>query len=693
MSNLTSPSDVVYDPESNFNILGIPVLAKFFKDEHHEECGGTTVHSGAHKSILKWDHGKHERHFTHGSSTLPELWLYQNNNYFTAFCARMKTYLNDKVSYAFSSAFSISPNPDDAFDPSHFFAAGDTYEDTNPWYNPTTPTETPTNTNDPSDTNESLPRKRVRFNQTTTAPTFSEPPSSDKVFELGMNLVYRDGTGHAEAVVYEGVSTDGLTHSIRHKDRTVSLVHDSNLSFLQQMSMSNIPSTPLDYCKEVGTGISQDEAQRLARPRTLTPLQQELMSWHHRLYHLPFRRIFMLAKYKFLPKRLLECQDKVPLCVACQFGTAHRRPWRVKGKKAGSIRRKEQVEPGDGVSVDQVISSQPGLIPQMSGYLTSSRIWGCTTFVDHVSDFVYVHLMRDFTLDETLLAKAAFEKVLAQAGRQVKHYHADNGRFADKGFKDDTNEKNQKLTFCAAGAHHQAGIIENKNKILTQGARTLLLHGIRMWPQMIDSMFWPFAFKAMAERMNTLHINLDGSTPESLLYDVKVEDIPVKTYHTLFCPVYVLDSRLQSAGGMAPKWEPRSRIGVYLGHSPSHAGSVALVFNPSTGRVSPQFHVVFDDDFTTVEYMEAGTVPANWKDLFKYSSESLATDEDFTLAESWFANDSQPELTPTNPITDPFEVVSDQRNKRSGLQSSSNLTNASEKRLPGAWYNGRFRGR
>ena len=272
--------------------------------------------------------------------------------------------------------------------------------------------------------------------------------------------------------------------------------------------------------------------------------------------------------------------------------------------------------------------------------------------------------------------------MLAQAGRQVKHYHADNGRFADKGFKDDTNEKNQKLTFCAAGAHHQAGIIENKNKILTQGARTLLLHGIRMWPQMIDSMFWPFAFKAMAERMNTLHINLDGSTPESLLYDVKVEDIPVKTYHTLFCPVYVLDSRLQSAGGMAPKWEPRSRIGVYLGHSPSHAGSVALVFNPSTGRVSPQFHVVFDDDFTTVEYMEAGTVPANWKDLFKYSSE-LATDEDFTLAESWFANDSQPELTPTNPITDPFEVVSDQRNKRSGLQSSSNLTNASEKRLPG----------
>jgi hypothetical protein len=37
-----------------------------------------------------------------------------------------------------------------------------------------------------------------------------------------------------------------------------------------------------------------------------------------------------------------------------------------------------------------------------------------------------------------------------------------------------------------------------------------------MWPQMIDLMFWPFAFKAAAERMNSLNVNLDGSTLESI---------------------------------------------------------------------------------------------------------------------------------------------------------------------------------
>ena len=153
----------------------------------------------------------------------------------------------------------------------------------------------------------------------------------------------------------------------------------------------------------LANAISKDEAQRLARPRTLTPLQQELMSWRHCLYHLSFHRIFMLTKWGFLRKRLLKCQNKVPMCISCQFWSTHWRPWRTKGKKRGSIRRTEQKKPGNNVSIDQIISSQPGLIPQMSGFLTHKRIWGYATFVDHVSDFVYVHLVRDFTLYEILI--------------------------------------------------------------------------------------------------------------------------------------------------------------------------------------------------------------------------------------------------------------------------------------------------
>ena len=62
----------------------------------------------------------------------------------------------------------------------------------------------------------------------------------------------------------------------------------------------------------------------------------------------------------------------------------------------------------------------------------------------------------------------------------------------------------------------------------------------------------------------------------------------------------MLDNALQSGQG-APKWKERSRLGVYLGPSPNHARSVALVLNPRTGHVSPQFHIKFDDFFETVQ--------------------------------------------------------------------------------------------
>ena len=126
----------------------------------------------------------------------------------------------------------------------------------------------------------------------------------------------------------------------------------------------------------------------------------------------------------------------------------------------------------------------------------------------------------------------------------------------------------------------------------------------------------------------------------SILHGVEGQGIPVKSYHTLFCPTYALDARLQSAGGGGPpKWEPRSQIGVYLGNSPFHARSMTLVWNPTKGRVSPQYHVIFDDDFSTVPYIKAGTIPPNWEDLVKYSS-GMATTKDVNLADTWLNGQS-----------------------------------------------------
>jgi hypothetical protein len=66
---------------------------------------------------------------------------------------------------------------------------------------------------------------------------------------------------------------------------------------------------------------------------------------------------------------------------------------------------------------------------------------------------------------------------------------------------------------------------------------------------------------------------------------------------------------------MIPKWEPWARMGLYVRRSPSHAANAALIFNPGTGHVSPQFHVIYDDDFTTVPYICTATIPPYRADL------------------------------------------------------------------------------
>ena len=92
---------------------------------------------------------------------------------------------------------------------------------------------------------------------------------------------------------------------------------------------------------------------------------------------------------------------------------------------------------------------------------------------------------------------------------------------------------------------------------------------------------------------------------------------------------------------MLPKWDPRSRLGVYLGHSPCHTGSVALVLNPKTLHSSPQFHVVFDDRFSIVQYLASSDIPPNWSILVR-ESES-ASQQDYNLANNCMDSQQNPQ--------------------------------------------------
>ena len=112
------------------------------------------------------------------------------------------------------------------------------------------------------------------------------------------------------------------------------------------------------------------------------------------------------------------------------------------------------------MSVDQLESSMPGFIPQLKGKLTKQCYHAATVFVDHYSGLSYIHMQRQLTSAKTLEAKHAFEAFAHRHYVKIRHYHADNGRFADNAFLEDVAKKGQMISFCGVNAHFQNGIAE-----------------------------------------------------------------------------------------------------------------------------------------------------------------------------------------------------------------------------------------
>ena len=144
-----------------------------------------------------------------------------------------------------------------------------------------------------------------------------------------------------------------------------------------------------------------------------------------------------------------------PPCPGCSYGKSNRRPWRRKGKR--NIKNIKPVTiPGQVVSADQLVSYNPGLIPTYRGLPTAKIYSGATIFVDHASDFTYVHLMEGTPdTEKTVEADQSFERISKSYGVTIHHYHAGNGLFDTFKFKSKLATRNQTMSFCGVNAHHK----------------------------------------------------------------------------------------------------------------------------------------------------------------------------------------------------------------------------------------------
>jgi hypothetical protein len=384
---------------------------------------------------------------------------------------------------------------------------------------------------------------------------------------------------------------------------------------------SQSPITPVSFDLNATEGtdapaIIEDEEDTSVRVNPAS----EFLRWHHKLNHMSAAKMQAMARQGLLPKKLAKCP--VPTCTSCLYGRATRRPWRTKprlGHQGGKLRT--ATEPGQCVSVDQLESTTPGLIAQMKGWLTKKRYRVATVFVDHFSGLSYIHLQKSTTAEETVEAKIAFERFASKVNVKVKSYQADNGRFAENKFMAAIKESGQTITFCGVNAHFQNAVAERRIRTLQDQARTMLIHAQHRWPKAIDAHLWPYALRVANEVHNSTPSvgREDHKSPFELF--ARSEVTPNLNHFQPFgCPVFVLDNKMQS-GKKLPKWEVRSRMGIYLGMSMQHARSVALVLNLKTGHVSPQFHVTFDPKFETVRQSLGNlSPPSEWQKMCGFTS-------------------------------------------------------------------------
>eukprot|EP00957_Ditylum_brightwellii_P069662 5290359-Ditylum_brightwellii.AAC.1 len=131
------------------------------------------------------------------------------------------------------------------------------------------------------------------------------------------------------------------------------------------------------------------------------------------------------------------------------------------------------------------------------------------------------------------------------------------------------------------------------NKRLTHATRTSLLHVKRKWSAVITTILWPFCYKASEEGHNRLGLNAGRLSPMEVL-------LGYNQGQELDCLNETIDLGLE--------------------------------------YMSPQYYIIFDDELTTVLYLQSVEDSPKWKYLVDNHTEHAA-EESFNTVSLWYEGD------------------------------------------------------
>jgi hypothetical protein len=200
------------------------------------------------------------------------------------------------------------------------------------------------------------------------------------------------------------------------------------------------------------------------------------------MHHISFAKLKEMEK-GIIPKQL--AKYTTPLCSSCTYTKITKKGHRDKPTK---IQYPDSLlDPGEVVSVNQMVSLTHGFIAQMTGKLTTARYKYATIYVDQSSHLGYVHLQKTATAEETLKGKLAFKLYAKGQNISIKGYHANNGVFQANTWVNNCNMLNQYMTYAGVNTHHQNGGAEHCIHELQELTRVALIHVTKYWLQCITA--------------------------------------------------------------------------------------------------------------------------------------------------------------------------------------------------------------
>ena len=86
---------------------------------------------------------------------------------------------------------------------------------------------------------------------------------------------------------------------------------------------------------------------------------------------------------------------------------------------------------------------------------------------------------------------------------------------------------------------------------------------------------------------------------------------------------------------------------MFLGFSPDHSLLVPLVLNICTGKITPCYHAIFDDAFSTVASLASHTnLDTAWKNVFSLTHDHYIEFNDYLDNTNKHKRDALPSLDP-----------------------------------------------